>query len=164
MVVEFRVQLLSCEETNQQDEEGYRQKNHFLHVCDGKGLLEKTEMAELTKCIDYTHDLLGLLHRHHGTDRQAEFLLVDLLGDGEREAVPRLVTLLLMGRNGIMDEGLDAIFRQMGLQRVALLAQNWEEVIDVVGIGQARGQRYQRIGDVVVIVVGDGLPMCVVFV
>ena len=87
---------------------------------------------------------------------------MDLLGDGEGQAVPRLVALLPVRRNRVVDEGLDAVFRQMGLQRVALLAQNREEVIDVVGVGQARGQRDQRIADVVVIVVGDGLPMGVV--
>ena len=119
-------------------------------------------LFRLLKSIDYAYNSLCLFHRHHGTDRQAEFLLVDLLGDGEGEVVPRLVTLLLMRRNGIVDEGLDAVFRQMGLQRVALLAQNREKVIDVVGIGQTRGQRNQRIVDVGVIVVGDGLPMGVV--
>ena len=116
------------------------------------------------KLIQSFNDYMCCIYFHHGTYRQTEFLRCDLFSDGEGQVVPRPVTLLLMRRNGIVDEGLDAVLRQMGLQRVALLAQNREKVIDVVGVGQARGQRNQRIGDVVVIVVGDFLPVGVVFV
>ena len=116
------------------------------------------------KIIYQTCDHLRFFHRHHGANRQAEFLLMDLLGDGQREVVPFAVTFLFVGRNRIVDEGLDTVFRQILLQFVAFFAENRENVIDVVGVWQATGQRNQRIVDVVVIVVGNHLPMGVVVV
>ena len=55
-----------------------------------------------------------------------------LLGDGQRQVGILSVALLLMGWDGVVDEGLDAMLSEVLLQAVALVAEDGEEVIDVV--------------------------------
>ena len=77
---------------------------------------------------------------------------MDAFGDGEREMVPLFVAFLLVGRNGIMNQRLDAMLSEMLLQCIAVLTENGELMIDIVGIGDATGQRDQRVVNVLVIV------------
>ena len=64
----------------------------------------------------------------------AEFLLVDLLGDGERQMIPLLITLLLVGRYGIMYLRFNAVVCEISLQFVAARTENGEDMIDAIAI------------------------------
>ena len=67
-----------------------------------------------------------------------EFLGVDELGDGQREGIPVFIALLLVGRKGIMDLGLDAVVSEVTLEFVTMLTEDWEDVIDAVAISKDR--------------------------
>lgn len=114
--------------------------------------------------IDGINDFPCLVECKDGTDGEAEFLPVYLLGDGQREVVIFLIALLLMRGYRIVYQGLDAVLRQVCLQLVTPFAEDGEEVIDVLSIGQARRQGDERVLDMVVVVVGYLLTMGVVLV
>ena len=63
-----------------------------------------------------------------------KLLSVNLFGDGQRKGVPFWITLLLMGRNGIMDLRLDTIVCEVLLEFITTRAENGEDVVDAVAI------------------------------
>ena len=46
--------------------------------------------------------------------------------------VPLTVALLLVGRDGVMDEGLDAVVCKIALEGITMRSENREKVADVV--------------------------------
>ena len=80
-------------------------------------------------CFPPVHSLYylsGLLHGHDWTDGEAELLLVNLFGNGQREGRTVTIAALTMGRNGVVDEGLDAMLGEMSLEIVAARGENGE--------------------------------------
>ena len=67
-----------------------------------------------------------------------EFLGVDELGDGQRKGIPVFIAFLLVGRNRIMNLGLDAVVSEVTLEFVTMLTEDWEDVIDAVAISKDR--------------------------
>ena len=63
-----------------------------------------------------------------------KLLSVNLFGDGQRKGVPFWITLLLMGRNGIMDLRLDTIVCEVLLEFITTRAENGEDVVNAVAI------------------------------
>ena len=73
---------------------------------------------------------------------------MDLLRNGERQFVPLPVALLLVGRDRIVDDGLDSILDEVFLQLVAMLGPDAEDVEHVrVPVSHLR-QYYLRVLDV----------------
>ena len=95
-------------------------------------------------------------------DGNAEFLLVNLFGNGQVHSVPLFITLLLVWWNGVVDEGLYALRRQVLLQTVTLRTKDGEDVIDVVRVGHLAGECDERIADMLVVVAGNLLASAVV--
>ena len=63
-----------------------------------------------------------------------KLLSVNLFGDGQRKGVPFWITLLLMGRNGVMDLRLDTIVCEVLLEFITTRAENGEDVVNAVAI------------------------------
>ena len=63
-----------------------------------------------------------------------EFLGVNLFGDGQREVVPFPTTTLLMRRYGVMDLCFYAVFCEILLQLVAMLAKDGEDMPHTISI------------------------------
>ena len=63
-----------------------------------------------------------------------EFLSVNQLSNGKFERAPLLITILLMGRNGIVDLRLDTIVSQIALQFIATGTENGEDVVNAIAI------------------------------
>ena len=57
-----------------------------------------------------------------------------------------LIALLLMGRDRVVDEGLDTVTGEVLLQAVALVAKDGEEVVYVVLGTDVAGEPDERIG------------------
>lgn len=89
---------------------------------------------------------------------------MDALRDWQVPGVPVLVALLLMRGNGIMDKGLDATGSKVLLQLVTAVREYREEVVNVVLVAQACGQRDVRIMDVVIIIMCNLLAHVVALV
>ena len=53
---------------------------------------------------------------------------MDLLSDRERQIVPLPVAFLLVGRDGIVDDGLDSILGEVFLHFVAMFGPDAEDV------------------------------------
>lgn len=53
---------------------------------------------------------MGFGEGEGGRDREGELYGVDTLADGVGEGAPIFVTLLAVGRNGVVDECLDSVF------------------------------------------------------
>ena len=74
------------------------------------------------------------------------------------------VALLLMGWDGVVDEGLDIVLLEVYLQAVTLVAEDGEEVVDVVlGDDMAR-QTHERVGYTFIIEFGNAGAVAVVVV
>lgn len=87
-----------------------------------------------------------------------------MLGDGQRQVGILSVALLLMGRDGVVDEGLDVVLPEVLLQAVALVAEDGEEVIDVVLGSDMAWQTHERVGYTFIIESGDSGAVAVVVV
>ena len=59
---------------------------------------------------------------------------VDLFGDGQRKVAPFLITTLLVRRNGIMNLRFYAVFGEILLQLVAMLAKDGEDMPHAISI------------------------------
>ena len=80
---------------------------------------------------------------------------MDLFSDRERQVIPFLVALLFVGRNRIVDDGLDSILGEVFLQFVAMLSPDAEDVEHVrVPVSHLR-QYYLGILDVLDVVLSD---------
>ena len=64
-----------------------------------------------------------------------EFLVVDLLRDGQFKSIPLRIAFLLVGRNGIMDHGLHTIVGEVLLELVTMGTEDSEDVIDAIAGG-----------------------------
>ena len=78
--------------------------------------------------VDDIYDHPYLVVGHRLMTGQAQLLTVYALSDRQRALCPLAIALLPMGRYGIVNDGLDALFCHIALQRVAILGQNWEDV------------------------------------
>ena len=107
---------------------------------------------------------LSLLTTHRLVHRNGEFLLMDTLRDRITAIVPRLVTLLLMRRYGIMNECLHPTIFEICLQLITAFTENGELMIDVVLIAEPLRQGDQRIVDGLVIVGCQLLALLIVLV
>lgn len=85
-----------------------------------------------TESVQGCHYVRHLVVGHGGVEWQAEFLASKLFGDGKGKLVVLLVARLLVGWNGVVDEGLDAVVAEVLLQGVAVGGEDGEDVIDVV--------------------------------
>ena len=64
-----------------------------------------------------------------------KLLLMDLLRNRQRKVIPlNIITILLMGRNRIMDLRLNTVVSQIALQFVATRTKDWEDMINAVAI------------------------------
>ena len=118
----------------------------------------------LLEGIDGLDDLPCFGFAHCGTDGEGELGAVYLLGDGQRQMGILSVALLLMGRDGVVDEGLDAVLLEVLLQAVALVAEDGEEVVDIVfGVDMAR-QTHERVVYTFIIEFGNAGAVAVVVV
>ena len=67
-------------------------------------LLELVEKPYNNRCFFVSHGLMA---------GQTKLALVNMFCDGQAERVPLLVALLLVRRNGVVDEGLYAVLVQI---------------------------------------------------
>ena len=118
--------------------------------------------AVLLEGVKDTYNFFNFLIGQDLADGNAEFLLVNLFGNGQVHSVPLFITLLLVWWNGVVDEGLYAPRRQVLLQAVAFRAKDGEDVIDVVRVGHLAGECDERIADMLVVVAGNLLASAVV--
>ena len=89
---------------------------------------------------------------------------MDLFSNRKTVCVPFLIACLLVGWNGVVDERLYALFRQVLLQLVTLRTEDREYVVDILCVVQTAGQRDERILDVLVIIACYLLTMTVVII
>lgn len=118
----------------------------------------------MLECIDSLDDLLCLGFAHRGADREGELGAVYLLGDGQRQMGILSVAFLPMGRDGVVDESLDAVFLEVLLQAVALVAEDGEEVVDVMLGADVAWQADERVGYTVIIKFGDSGAVAIVVI
>ena len=89
---------------------------------------------------------------------------MDQFGDRQRAVVPRPVALLLVGRDRIVDEGLNTIFGQIPLQLVPISATDREDM-EYVCVGVRYVRQYDfRIIDMRQVIICDGPTVRVVCV
>ena len=116
------------------------------------------------KALQCFHHFPGIVECQDGTDGKTEFLTVNALGDGQRQLAPFAVALLTVGWDGVVDECLYAVLREVLLQLVAARAEDGEGVIDVLCIVGEGGQCQQRMLDVAVVIGRYALTLSVVVV
>ena len=63
-----------------------------------------------------------------------ELLGMNELSDGQRKRSPLFVALLLMGRNGIVNLGLDAVISEVAFEFVATGTENGEDMVNTIAI------------------------------
>lgn len=90
-------------------------------------------MGEL-KRIEEVGYVAGLFVGHGGIAGDGEFLGVNALGNRERQVMPFGITALLVGRNRIMDFGLNAIVEEILAKLVATGAENGEDMPNGVAL------------------------------
>ena len=64
--------------------------------------------------------------------RDGEFLLADLLGNGQAEGAPLAVATLAVRRYGLVNQRLDAVVGEVLPEFVATGRQDWEDVVDAL--------------------------------
>ena len=92
-------------------------------------LSRKPRIIKFINCFAYKGDFFHCHHRAYG---EAKALVVDLLCDGVREMVPVFVSLLFVGRNGVVNVGLDVVLGEVVLELIAGFSKDHEEVPDIV--------------------------------
>ena len=71
---------------------------------------------------------------HGRIERKTQFLTSQLFGNGQGEVVVFFVASLLVRRYRIVDEGVDALTEQEGLQGITMGCENRKDMIDVASL------------------------------
>ena len=64
---------------------------------------------------------------------KGEFLGMDLFGNGQRMMAEFRIACLMVRRDGVVDGGLDAVFREILLKLVAAGTEHGENVVNAFG-------------------------------
>ena len=116
----------------------------------------------LFKTIDQINNVVRLVQGDGRSYGQAQLMIGNVFRNRQSHPIPYLVAFLLVGGDGIMNDGSHAVLFKIIMQCIALLAKDGEEMVHILAVSQAVGKSNQRMFDVVVIIIGNQLPMCVI--
>ena len=111
-------------------------------------IFRRSTLRSETVPVQGVDDPRNLVVTHQGRHRERQDFMVDALADGIASAIPLAISLLLVGRNGIVYHRLDAFAREILAQVVALGSSYRIDVPDIfIWGGRHLWQRDERVRD-----------------